>query len=85
MVCLKSFKGFLLPYIYKSVMLCVRIEDRLTEFFDCRVGLRQGCTLSHILFSSFINEIASSSEQQGMHGIQLLPGLTAIFLLLFCQ
>ena len=36
-------------------------------------------------FSLFINETASSVEQQGMHGIQLLPGLVEIFLLLFAD
>ena len=45
--------------IYKSVVSCVRIGDRLTEFFDCPAGLRQGCILSPMLFSLFINEIAS--------------------------
>ena len=38
-----------------------------------------------MLFSLFINEIASSVEQQGMHGVQLLPGLVEIFLLLFAD
>ena len=38
-----------------------------------------------MLFSLFINEIASSVEQLGMHGIQLLPGLVEIFLLLFAD
>ena len=71
--------------IYKSVVSCVRRGDRLTEFFDCPAGLRQGCILSPMLFSLFINEIASSVEQQGMHGIQLLPGLVEIFLLIFAD
>ena len=39
MVCLESFWRLLLAY--KSVMSCVRIEHRLTEFFDCPVGLSQ--------------------------------------------
>ena len=38
-----------------------------------------------MLFSLFINEIAPSVEQQGMHGIQLLPGLVEIFLLFFAD
>ena len=59
--------------------------SRLTEFFDCPAGLRQGCILSPMLFSLFINEIASAVEQQGIHGIQLLPGLVEIFLLLFAD
>ena len=71
--------------IYKSVISCVRIEDRLIEFFDCPVELRQGCILSPVLFSSFINEIASTIEQQGMPGIQLPPGLMENFLFLFAD
>ena len=63
---------------------CVRIGDRLTEFFDSPAGLRQGCILSPKLVSLFINEIASSVEQQGMHGIQLLPGLVEIISSAFC-
>ena len=38
-----------------------------------------------MLFSLFINDFCISVEQQGMHGIQLLPGLVEIFLLLFAD
>ena len=65
---------------------CVRIGDRLTEFFDFPAGLRQSCRPSPMLFSLFINEnTAPSVEQQGMHGIQLLPGLVEILFLLFAD
>ena len=75
----------MLLVLYKSVVSCVRIGDKLPEFFDCPAGLRQGCTSSPMLFSLFINEIVSSVEQQGMYAIQLLPGLVEIFLLLFAD
>lgn len=74
-----------LKAIYSSVLSCVRVEDRLTEFFDCPIGLRQGCCLSPILFSIFINEIASSVDGRGRHGIQLLPDLVELFILLFAD
>jgi hypothetical protein len=71
--------------VYKSVFSCVRIEDRLTDFFECPVGLRQGCVLSPIIFSMFINEIADAVDRRGMHGIQFLPGLLELFILLFAD
>jgi len=71
--------------MYKSVVSCVRVGATQTEFFECPVGLRQGCMLSPILFSIFINEIAANIEKDGLHGIQLLPGLLELFILLFAD
>ena len=53
--------------------------------FDCPQGLRQGCVLSPTLFSIVINEIATSVANEGKHGIQLLPGLIELFILLFAD
>jgi len=72
--------------MYKSVVACVRVDATAkTEFFDCPLGLRQGCMLSPILFSIFINEVADSIKENGLHGIQLLPGLIELFMLLFAD
>jgi hypothetical protein len=72
--------------IYQSVLSCVRVSSgRMTDFFECPVGVRQGCILSPEFFSLFINEVARSVEDGGMHGIQLLPGLVELFILLFAD
>ena len=71
--------------MYSSVLSCVRTGNGLTEFFDCPAGLRQGCVLSPELFSLFINEIALSVDKGGKHGIQFLPGLVELFILLFAD
>jgi hypothetical protein len=72
--------------IYSTVTSCVRVKDNVfTDFFDCPVGLRQGCCLSPELFAIFINEIAEAVDNGGMHGIQLLPGLVELFILLFAD
>ena len=53
--------------------------------FECPHGLRQGCVLSPTLFSIIINELAAEVSENGKHGIQLLPGLIELFILLFAD
>ena len=71
--------------IYTSVFSCVRVEELLTDSFSCPLGLRQGCILSPTLFSIFINEIALILDEKGLHGIQMVPGLIELFILLFAD
>ena len=69
----------------KAVVSCVRVHNKVTEFSDCPFGVKQGCVLSHALFSLFVNEIAIGMEAVGKHGIHLQPGLAELFLLLFAD
>ena len=71
--------------MYRSVVSCVRVHNKVTEFFDCPFGVKQGCILSPALFSLFVNEVAIGMEAVGKHGIQLQPGLVELFLLLFAD
>ena len=41
--------------------------------------------LSPTLFSIFLNEIANKIEEFGRHGVQLIPGLVELFILLFAD
>ena len=71
--------------VYKCVKSCVRANDSLTDLFDCPVGLRQGCIMSPVLFSLFIDEFVELIEQSGLRCIQLYPDIVEIFLLLFAD
>ena len=55
------------------------------RFFNCPVGLKQGCLASPILFSIFINEFAKKVESNGLRGVQLFPDLVEILLLMFAE
>ena len=71
--------------MYSSLMSCVRNGNDYSEFFECPVGVRQGCVLSPTLFSIFINELAKHVAISGVHGVQLLPTMLELFILLFAD
>ena len=48
--------------MYKNDRLCVRIGDKITDFFSSKVGVRQGDALSPNLFKYFINDLPKTIE-----------------------
>ena len=61
---LKSIKS-----VYKSVRSCVNVRGTFTDFFDCYIGLRQGCMISPVLFSLFIDKFTEIIQHSGLKGI----------------
>ena len=59
-----------LKSLYTSVVSCVRVNGFTTDWFNVKNGLRQGCSLSPILFNMFINDFALSVQALGK-GIKL--------------
>ena len=47
----------ILKSTYSKLQSCVKIDDKLTEYFECTIGTRQGCVASPIIFSLFINDL----------------------------
>ena len=83
-----GFKGKLynaITSIYYCVKACVRDSNDISSSFSCPIGLRQGCKLSPILFSMYINELHTFLENQNTRGVQLFPDITEIFMLMFAD
>jgi len=74
-----------LKAMYISVASCVRCANGYTDFFECPKGLKQGCNLSPQLFSYLSCEIMKAIKREGKHGVQLMPDLTEVFMLLFAD
>lgn len=75
----------ILRSLYDSVKSCVRCPDGLTGFFECKSGLRQGCKCSPALFAIVVHQVAIEVIKKGKHGIQLMPDVTTLFLLMFAD
>ena len=44
--------------MYNNCKSCVLCDEGITNYFDCSIGTRQGCLLSPLLFTLFINELS---------------------------
>ena len=51
---------------YKDVKCEVRVGEAMSEAFEVRARLQQGCVLSPILFSLYIDEITTKLRHRGM-------------------
>ena len=76
--------------MYNVVKAKVRAGCDLTEFFMYPSGLKQGEVCSPffvvvVFLLLSINKLAREIVQRGRHGIQLIPDLTDIFILLFAD
>ena len=75
----------MLQAIYSRVVACVRWDGKLSDFFTCPIGLKQGCLMSPLLFSLLITDVADYIRQHGRHGFQIIPGGPELFSLLFAD
>ena len=65
--------------LYTKVESCVLLGSEKTDFFGIDEGVRQGCVLSPILFSIFINKLATDVINSGL-GITVKDSKVALLL-----
>ncbi|MEW8545659.1 MAG: reverse transcriptase family protein [Candidatus Thiodiazotropha sp.] len=76
----------LLISMYNDLCSCVKTsENTCTDYFDCNIGTRQGCKLSPILFSLFIDELVETLRREGAVGIQILNDSDSLIALLYAD
>ena len=57
--------------MYEVVSSCVMVDGDTTEWFDTLMGVRQGCVISPVLFSTFINGFAKELINSGVGGVDV--------------
>ena len=71
--------------LYSSVLAAVKNNGELSDYFECPIGVKQGCILSPTIFTVFMTEITRILNIQGKHGIQLLTDTPSIHHLLYAD
>ena len=52
--------------MYDQVSSCVRVYDMLSDWFDIKSGVKQGCVLLPTLFDILINDLDDEIDSQCM-------------------
>ena len=58
--------------LYSTVTSLVKVNNTLSDSFECRNGLRQGESLSPILFAMHFNDINDALNDHADHKINIL-------------
>ena len=60
--------------IYQNVKACLKLDNVISKSFLCNIGVRQGDSLSPLLFSLFLNDLNTfiSGKYNGLSDISLL-------------
>jgi len=57
--------------IYERTEVLMRTEGGMTEEFETRKRVRQGCVLSPLLFNMYIAEIDIEFKKRGIEGVKI--------------
>ena len=72
----------MLKAIYADVKVCIKSSEGLSSMMPCPVGVKQGCIISPILFTLFLNDLKDEIAV-GSHGIDIET--VKLFVLLFAD
>ena len=75
----------ILVSMYSEMKCHLRINDKLTESFNCNIGSRQGDVSSTIIFNLYIGELSTLFKDRGHRGIFVNETTPEVLCLLFAD
>ena len=69
--------------MYSHVKSKVKVNNDISNGFECHLGVRQGECLSPFLFAMYVNDIENEFQLKGSEGIDI--GLLKMFLILYAD
>ena len=61
----------LIEDLYKKAQCAIKMNNRITEFFEYAKGVRRGCPLSSVLFNLYINDIFEMIDRHSVSDVYL--------------
>ena len=71
--------------MYQQLKSCVKVNEGLTEFFNCTIGTRQSCISPPIIFSLFINDLVSYLRSECDNGVFISHEIEDALALMFAD
>merc|ERR1712179_321668 len=64
--------------MYQETKVCIKLNNKLSNSFNCNIGVRQGDNLSPLLFALFINDFETylSDKYNGLSSLNLFTDFT---------
>jgi hypothetical protein len=69
--------------MYKQVSSRVRVNNEMSDEFECNTGVRQGESLSPFLFCMFVNDLENELYTKGFEGVD--AGWIKLYILLYAD
>ena len=57
--------------MYKNTKCAIKVDGKLTQFFSCKQGVRQGDPLSPTLFNLFMNDVFKKLKEGNFDPVTL--------------
>ena len=57
--------------MYQASEACVRVDGKLTEWFEVRQGVRQGCPMSPWIFNIYLDMVVREAHISFQGGVKL--------------